>query len=587
MQRATWQDESEVFGNSECEPEPVFKRNINPWEVASLNTVELCEQELKRQAAENYKIKAPWTEDSIIKSNNEIEEKLKAANVKIISPWDEGSQELNDDLKKAESANDYNYKPIWDELKPTSKRLEQIAGYKYIPPYKISGNEVEHKQYKSRKTVDGFSGHKQTLNPWEHGSEPADPIHPPAFPKKQTSLWSKPEETVFSLIESSGDPILDSLRLQLQRRGANGLLGLSRKFRIMDDDNSGTLDESEFKKGMKECKIADLSDKAIAHLFRYFDRDDSGSISYDEFLVGIRGQLNKNRAAIVDLAFDVLDKDGSGLVDIDDIKNVYDTSRHPDVIHKLKTKDEILKEILMSFEGGKKNSEKDGIVDRKEFQDYYANVSASIDNDEYFELMIRNAWHISGGEGAAANTTNLRVLVTHEDGTQTVEEIKNDIGLKASDKKGMVQRLRAQGINAAKLNTNGAEGFEDGVDENNISNNNLLDKKKNQELEELEQLKNLSIMPKTSSNNLSAMALAQHHKEQQRLLHVEQYEQLKKMHEPKKTKNSSNSKIPVPPFSIHSSNNSTPSKKYNIYIYIYIYIYFIIKKCFFVYLLLL
>lgn len=547
MQRATWQDESEVFGNSECEPEPIFKRNLNPWEVASLNTLELCDQEIKRQAAENYKIKAPWTEDSIIKSNNAIEAKLAAANVKLISPWDEGSKELKDNLKKTENAKDYNYKPLWDELKPTSKRLEQIAAYKYIPPYKISGNEIEQKQYKSRKSVEGMSGHIQTLNPWEHGAEPADPIHPPSFPIKQTSLWSKPTETVFSLIESSGDPILDSLRLQLQKRGANGLLGLARKFRIMDDDNSGTLSETEFKKGMKECKIADLSDKAIAHLFRFFDKDDSGSISYDEFLVGIRGQLNKHRAKIVDLAFDVLDKDGSGLVDIDDIKNVYDTSRHPDVIHKLKTRDEVLKEILMAFEGGKKNSEKDGIVDRKEFQDYYANVSASIDNDEYFELMIRNAWHISGGEGAAANTTNLRVLVTHEDGTQTVEEIKNDIGLKATDKKGMVERLRAQGINASKLNTNGVEGFEDGNDENYSNNINLLDKKKNQELEELEQLKNLSIVPKIS-NNLSSIALAQNHKEQQRLLHIEQYEQLKKLNEPKK------------PLSIQSSNNSTPSK---------------------------
>ena len=26
-------------------------------------------------------------------------------------------------------------------------------------------------------------------------------------------------------------------------------------------------------------------------------------------------------------------------------------------------------------------------------------VSASIDDDDYFELMIRNAWHIPGGQG--------------------------------------------------------------------------------------------------------------------------------------------------------------------------------------------
>ena len=38
-------------------------------------------------------------------------------------------------------------------------------------------------------------------------------------------------------------------------------------------------------------------------------------------------------------------------------------------------------------------------------------MSASIDLDDYFELMIRNAWHIPGGEGWCANTANKRVLV--------------------------------------------------------------------------------------------------------------------------------------------------------------------------------
>jgi hypothetical protein len=44
--------------------------------------------------------------------------------------------------------------------------------------------------------------------------------------------------------------------------------------------------------------------------------------------------------------------------------------------------------------------------------------------------MMRNAWHISGGEGWCANTSNRRVLVTHNDGSQSVEEIKNDLGVK-------------------------------------------------------------------------------------------------------------------------------------------------------------
>jgi Ca2+-binding EF-hand superfamily protein len=102
--------------------------------------------------------------------------------------------------------------------------------------------------------------------------------------------------------------------------------------------------------------------------------------------------------------------------------------------------------------------EKDGVVTRNEFENYYSNLGASIDNEDYFELMIRNAWHISGGEGAAANSANKRVLVTHADGRQTVEEIQNDLGLRSDDKEGMMARLRAQGVSAASISSSDVIG---------------------------------------------------------------------------------------------------------------------------------
>jgi hypothetical protein len=38
--------------------------------------------------------------------------------------------------------------------------------------------------------------------------------------------------------------------------------------------------------------------------------------------------------------------------------------------------------------------------------DYYAGVSSNVDTDEEFELIMRNAWHIAGGEGQSENTSN-------------------------------------------------------------------------------------------------------------------------------------------------------------------------------------
>ena len=147
----------------------------------------------------------------------------------------------------------------------------------------------------------------KTIAPWKYGNQPADPITRKIEPKPATSLWNVPEDEQKSKnmpFEPSGDPILDSLKCQLYRHGANGILSLSKKFRIMDDDDNGNLDMNEFRKAMRECELVNLSDLAVQHLFRYFgtclsiagcrdgwrdaDTDDSGGISLDEFLVGIR-----------------------------------------------------------------------------------------------------------------------------------------------------------------------------------------------------------------------------------------------------------------------------------------------------------
>ena len=158
--------------------------------------------------------------------------------------------------------------------------------------------------------------------------------------------------------------------------------------------------------------------------------------------------MNRRRRKLVHLAFGVMDKDASGFLDFDDVASCYNAKMHPDVLSRKKTEKQVLAEFLDGFDVG---GEKDGKVTVQEFENYYKAVSASIDNDDYFELMIRNAWHISGGEGWCANTSNRRVLVTHADGTQTVEEVKDDIGISASDGGKISANLRQQGLNATKV----------------------------------------------------------------------------------------------------------------------------------------
>ena len=134
-------------------------------------------------------------------------------------------------------------------------------------------------------------------------------------------------------------------------------------------------------------------------MFNAFDLNRDGSIDYDEFLRIIRGDLTPGRLALVRRAYQKLDRDGSGVVDINDIKDVYNASKHPDVISGKKTENQIFNEFLQTFEmhhNIMNGTQADGQVTLDEFVEYYTNISASIDNDEYFALMMNNSWNLSG-----------------------------------------------------------------------------------------------------------------------------------------------------------------------------------------------
>lgn len=49
--------------------------------------------------------------------------------------------------------------------------------------------------------------------------------------------------------------LVERFRQKLQGRGSRGIIGLSRQFRIMDDNNSKTLDVMEFQKACHDYRL--------------------------------------------------------------------------------------------------------------------------------------------------------------------------------------------------------------------------------------------------------------------------------------------------------------------------------------------
>lgn len=245
--------------------------------------------------------------------------------------------------------------------------------------------------------------------------------------------------------------IVDKIKEKIVARGGvNGIKGFARLLAIMDDSGDKKLSKDEMMYGLRDYGLT-VSKTELEQLFLLFDRDRNGFIDVDEFLIGIRGDLNDRRKRLVKMAFDILDTDGSGFITVDEMNEKYDVSCNPEVQQGKITADEAMQRFMKQWD----RLDGDGMVSVEEFEDYYKGVSSSIDDDDYFELMIRNAWRIAGGEGASANTANKRVLVTNKDGSQRVVTVRDELGMKGGDVDAVRARLAQQGISGGAVELHG------------------------------------------------------------------------------------------------------------------------------------
>jgi Ca2+-binding EF-hand superfamily protein len=185
------------------------------------------------------------------------------------------------------------------------------------------------------------------------------------------------------------DSLMARIRQRIVERGAVGIKGLGRLFRIADDNANGKIDlVNELPKLMGDIGVI-LNKTELNELIRLLDKSGDGEISYDEFLYQMAPPLSEERIKWINKAFDKLDVDGSGQVAIQDVQAVHNPKSSELVRMGKTTANAIFANLLRSYD-----EDGDGLITRDEFIDYYREISPSIDNDEYFALMMKNAWKL-------------------------------------------------------------------------------------------------------------------------------------------------------------------------------------------------
>ena len=60
--------------------------------------------------------------------------------------------------------------------------------------------------------------------------------------------------------------ILERFRDKLLSRGGRGIIGLARQFKIFDDNGSGSLDQVEFKKAIRDFRI-EMDERVYIYIY--------------------------------------------------------------------------------------------------------------------------------------------------------------------------------------------------------------------------------------------------------------------------------------------------------------------------------
>eukprot|EP00826_Nyctotherus_ovalis_P008157 TRINITY_DN12102_c0_g9_i2.p1 TRINITY_DN12102_c0_g9~~TRINITY_DN12102_c0_g9_i2.p1 ORF type:complete len:472 (-),score=193.05 TRINITY_DN12102_c0_g9_i2:797-2212(-) len=236
-------------------------------------------------------------------------------------------------------------------------------------------------------------------------------------------------------------------------------MNLRKIFHSIDQNGSGKLSVDEFKTAIKELKLTiDSGDLEV--IFKHFDGDKDSLISQQEFFNAIRSDMNEKRAKLANLAFNSLDADKKGTVSIADMKQKFNGNKHPAVLAGRKTEPQAVSEFTTALDLYQECYDlKAPTLTRKEFLEYYNNISNCIEEDQYFQDMMVNCWAVD-----PASEPEVPPEVPVAEAPPVKEEIKSEPAEEAKSVQEEVEaKAEPEAKEEAKKESEAAKRFRDSI----------------------------------------------------------------------------------------------------------------------------
>ncbi|XP_078583315.1 calcyphosin-2-like isoform X1 [Branchiostoma floridae x Branchiostoma japonicum] len=180
-----------------------------------------------------------------------------------------------------------------------------------------------------------------------------------------------------------------ALQQRLRKRGVRTVTGLGHHFRKIDKSGDGVLSKPELKEALRQNKM-DVSPQQFESVWRILDQNEDGVLDYGEFMRTFIGEMSEYRKALVRKAYDKLDPNRTGSINLSDMRKFYSARKHPKVLAGEAKEEEMLNSFLDSFS----HCQDPRTVQYVEFEEYYEGMSIDVARDDDFANILKNSWGI-------------------------------------------------------------------------------------------------------------------------------------------------------------------------------------------------
>lgn len=231
--------------------------------------------------------------------------------------------------------------------------------------------------------------------------------------KSDLNMNKYSNKKVFSSSISKEDEMknfFETLLLKFKNRinTNNGLTFYIFAKKLKSYEINNKIDLNDFIQIFREMRL-DFTENDVKNFFYMLDINEMNFININDVINKIKGEMSEERKLYVLNKFDIIDKQKKGEININYLKIIYKNNAkyHPDVIKGIKSEDIIYNQFKQTLELFLDiNKILNEIITKEEFVDYYSAISASIQDDIYFQDILNGIYDLSKLYNINANNNN-------------------------------------------------------------------------------------------------------------------------------------------------------------------------------------